>query len=653
MDSRSPFAMISPRYRSDIDGLRAIAVLGVVIYHAFPMVLPGGFIGVDIFFVISGYLISGILYRGHREGNFSYGEFYARRIRRLFPALITMLVLCLAYGWWILLPDEFQRMGKRVGTGLVFIQNFSVWQETGYFDVSSKLKPLLHLWSLALEEQFYLLFPLLLLILWKKKRVNLSVMACLFAASLIACVMMSYWNRSTCFYLLPYRAWEFLGGGLLAWWHQERGGDEKITPSWREVISLLGIAIVIAGMTMLRESQPYPGWRALVPVAGTLLMIEGGKGAYLNKTLLSHPAVVWVGLISYPLYLFHWPILSYLHVVKWDGFPIWMIYIALGLSLALSVAVYYLIEKPLRYHHAKWVMPTLIASYVFTCATGFLVWGGWIPVRNARILAPVGIASGDKSFFDGLTSVSSEVQVFKVGGNGKQTLFIGDSNMMQYAPRVHELLKNNNDSARGAVFACYAGLPPIPSYRRAEDNFQRSLFPEIGRILRSTPHVDRVVIACLWPEYFTGKKSMNRSWDVPANTDQGKKIALESLESFMQQMAYSGRRVSLVLCVPYGLKLSPIEYLRRSFSGATLRKIDPTSAAEFLNANGYAELCGELTQKAANAWAEVIDPMDTLTHDGWCDYVDEQGIPIRYDHAHLRPGFVRTHVRYLDHTMLP
>ena len=156
--------MSSLKYRTDIDGLRAVAVLGVVIYHAFPWMIPGGFVGVDIFFVISGYLISGILYKGHKSGNFSFKEFYARRIRRLFPALITMLVITMAYGWVILLPDEFQQLGKHVASGTLFIQNIVFWQESGYFDTTAILKPLLHLWSLAVEEQFYIFFPPILLL---------------------------------------------------------------------------------------------------------------------------------------------------------------------------------------------------------------------------------------------------------------------------------------------------------------------------------------------------------------------------------------------------------------------------------------------------------------------------------------------------------
>jgi peptidoglycan/LPS O-acetylase OafA/YrhL len=165
----------SLKYRPDIDGLRAVAVLGVIIYHAFPKVLPGGFSGVDIFFVISGYLISGILYKGHREGHFRFKEFYARRIRRLFPSLITVILLCLAYGWLVLLPDEYEKLGKHVAAGTLFIQNMVFWQESGYFDTAAELKPLIHTWSLAVEEQYYVLFPLFLMLFWRLgKRCDLS-----------------------------------------------------------------------------------------------------------------------------------------------------------------------------------------------------------------------------------------------------------------------------------------------------------------------------------------------------------------------------------------------------------------------------------------------------------------------------------------------
>ena len=280
---------VSLKYRSDIDGLRALAVLGVVIYHAFPKVLPGGFSGVDIFFVISGYLISGILYKGHREGGFSFREFYARRIRRLFPALITMLVVVMGYGWVVMLPDEFGQVGKHVAAGSVFIQNVVYWKESGYFDVAANLKPLLHLWSLAVEEQFYIFFPILLVVLWRKPRVLVPAMWILLVVTFVVNVVMSVQNGASDFFLTPYRAWEFLGGSLLAWWHYDRGHEEEV-PAYREVMAWSGAVMLVGGMILLGKEQAYPGWRALVPVGGTLLVMEAGRPCLSSRSRASKPS---------------------------------------------------------------------------------------------------------------------------------------------------------------------------------------------------------------------------------------------------------------------------------------------------------------------------------------------------------------------------
>ena len=360
------------KYRSDIDGLRAVAVLGVVIYHAFPWVIPGGFIGVDIFFVISGYLISGILYKGHREENFSFKEFYARRIRRLFPALITMLVITMAYGWLILLPDEFEQLGKHVAAGTLFIQNIIFWQESGYFDTAASLKPLLHLWSLAVEEQFYIFFPPILLLIWKKKWPLAAIMGVLLLVSMAGNLWMSGHGGVADFFLTPYRAWEFLGGSLLAWWHYDRGHEEEV-PAYREALSWGGLVLLILGMAFIHTGDPYPGWRAIIPVVGTLLLMEGGRSAWVNRQILSNPAVVWIGLISYPLYLFHWPALAFVHIVKGESPKPVYLADALIISLILTVLTYYFIEKKIRHNKSTWTVLILVATFAATGFIGVLV----------------------------------------------------------------------------------------------------------------------------------------------------------------------------------------------------------------------------------------------------------------------------------------
>jgi peptidoglycan/LPS O-acetylase OafA/YrhL len=207
----------SPSYRPDIDGLRAIAVLAVVIYHAFPKILKGGFIGVDVFFVISGYLISTILYEDFSKGRFSFANFYSRRIKRIFPSLIIVLFSCFMFGWFVLTAEEYRQLGKHIAAGAGFISNFIFWNEAGYFDNSADTKPLLHLWSLGIEEQFYIIWPLLLWIAWKSKFSLLGLILLVGTASFILSILGVNRDLVATFYSPQTRFWELLSGSLLAW----------------------------------------------------------------------------------------------------------------------------------------------------------------------------------------------------------------------------------------------------------------------------------------------------------------------------------------------------------------------------------------------------------------------------------------------------
>jgi peptidoglycan/LPS O-acetylase OafA/YrhL len=210
-------ALSHPKYRPDIDGLRAVAVLSVLGFHAFPDVLKAGFIGVDIFFVISGYLISSIIFENIDRGSFSFGQFYGRRIQRIFPALSLVLASCLIFGWFGLLEDEFKQLGKHVAAGAGFVSNFVLWQESGYFDNAAELKPLLHLWSLAIEEQFYIVWPVLLLMVWRRKLLFWLVFAGLLIGSFAISVYLVRVDRVAAFYFPGSRVWELLAGVLLAY----------------------------------------------------------------------------------------------------------------------------------------------------------------------------------------------------------------------------------------------------------------------------------------------------------------------------------------------------------------------------------------------------------------------------------------------------
>ena len=636
------------RYRADIDGLRALAVLGVVIYHAFPQNLPGGFVGVDIFFVISGYLISGILYKGVRESGFSFSEFYARRIRRLFPALITVLLLCLGYGYFILLGNEYRQMGKHVAAGTLFIQNMVFWKESGYWDVASTLKPLLHLWSLAVEEQFYIIFPPLLLLFWKKKWPMVPLLWILLTASLIANLLMSYQSRETDFFITTYRAWEFLGGSLLAWWHYGKNHEEEAP--YGNILSVVGVILLTVSMILLKEREPYPGWRAILPVAGSVMLIAAGRQAWINRQILSHPAVVWIGLISYPFYLFHWPALSFVHIVKGERPADVYIVGALAIAFLLTVATYYLVERPVRFAKSKATIPLLVVAFIMTGVIGITIWIGGIKPHATAEVQKVANAMIDKDFYTGLKQHSSSIGYFTVGGEGRQTLFLGDSNMEQYMPRIACLLKEHHGDSRGAVFITCGGVPPIPGYDVSGSPKGRKLIPLFEGQIGKDPRIDRVVIAALWPLYFKNNNNPNTMDGVPMTETKAQERALQALGELIGRNVALGKKVTLVLGIPTGSELDPRFAIERSFFVVSSRKPSPLKKEAFQKAT--LSITEKIKTTALSHGAEVIAPVDFLTVNGVCIFENEEG-PIRYNGSHLRPGYVREYLKYLDGTVAP
>ena len=331
-------------YRADIDGLRAIAVGSVVFYHAFPHRLPGGFIGVDIFFIISGFLISTILFHGLDAGIFSIADFYRRRVKRIFPALLTVLVFCLVFGWFFLLSDEYRQLGKHIAGGAGFISNILLWGEAGYFDASANAKPLLHLWSLAVEEQFYIFWPLILAFTWKK---HWGFQAIIILALASFGINLFYIGNdlNAAFYSPLSRFWELMLGSLLAYILLYK---PHLLEKYRNLQAFGGCVLLLAGLMLIDHTIHFPGWWALLPTFGACLLIAAGPAAWVNKNILSSKVLVWIGLISYPLYLWHWPIFSFLHIVIGGGQSSKIRLAAIAASVVLAWLTYRLIEKPLR-----------------------------------------------------------------------------------------------------------------------------------------------------------------------------------------------------------------------------------------------------------------------------------------------------------------
>ena len=342
-------AIVRPEtaYRADIDGLRAVSILLVVGYHAQSWLLPGGFIGVDVFFVISGFLITRIILTEVEDGTFGLVKFYARRIRRIFPALAVVLAASYLIGWVILLPDEFALLGESIAAGVAFVSNLFLLRQTSYFAPDAADNPLLHLWSLGIEEQFYIFWPLILLTIFGLRRRRFwmtAIAAASFGVSLLIFLGYKEWS----FYSPASRAWELLVGGLIAERSIGKGGIAGFrSPRADNLLATIGVLAVVGATIGLDRNSLFPGLYALLPVLGAALIILS-PNSRVNRILLSNPVAVLLGKISYPLYLWHWPLLVYLQIVR-NGVPnVAEIWATVIVAVVLSWLTFQFVEKPIR-----------------------------------------------------------------------------------------------------------------------------------------------------------------------------------------------------------------------------------------------------------------------------------------------------------------
>ena len=336
------------RYRAEIDGLRAVAVIPVILFHAGFDVFSGGYVGVDVFFVISGYLITSIILDDLEAGKFNLIGFYERRARRILPALFFIMLICIPFAWMWLMPKDLAEFEKSIFAVSTFSSNFLFWQESDYFDTAAELKPLLHTWSLAVEEQYYILFPLFLILTWRfGKPLVLTSLFIVFVISLGAAEWAAYRQPATAFYLLHTRGWELLLGVFCAFYLN------RFTPSLSPVISqfgsLTGLALILLAVFAYDASTPFPGLYALVPTVGTVLIILFAVAGTAVNALLGHRSLVFFGLLSYSAYLWHQPLIAFARHRSLTEPSDWMIG---GLCIAtfpLAYLSWRYVEKPFRH----------------------------------------------------------------------------------------------------------------------------------------------------------------------------------------------------------------------------------------------------------------------------------------------------------------
>ncbi len=450
-------------YRPEIDGLRAVAVLSVLLYHFGVPGISGGFVGVDIFFVLSGYLIGGLLWAElDATGRIALGRFYLRRVRRLAPAFFAMALVTAFFAYLILLPFELREFGKELIAATVWLSNVLYYQSAGYFDIAAENRVLLHTWSLSVEEQFYIALPLMILLL-RFSRVTLILALILgWAASLAACIWLTPVSPNATFYLFPFRAWELLSGVLLAILLRKRA-----LPAW-SWMSWVGVVVILGSVLFIQPGPAFPGWQAVFPVLGTVLLLANGQDDNAVNRLLGMRAPVFVGLISYSLYLWHWPVLVLSQYWR-GGYAGWAEVLGwMALSFVLAVLSWRFVERPVRQSgrvaSRPLVFGALGAGAVAIGLGGVAFVGQGLPQRfgpepRAHIAASAGFLQDWSRCSVPATGPLAGIEVCGIGPEGPPRVLIwGDSHLRALMDGLS--LAAAEEEVPGLII-WHAGCPPL------------------------------------------------------------------------------------------------------------------------------------------------------------------------------------------------
>ena len=626
-----PDAQRSPLYRPDIDGLRAIAVLLVVGFHAFPNAVPGGFVGVDVFFVISGFLITSLIAQELGEGRFSLLRFYGRRARRIFPALFVVLLACLAAGWIWLLPAEYRTLGANAAWSAGFVANFALLFQAGYFDAASETKPLLHLWSLGIEEQFYVFWPLLLMLTARRKWMWQAALVVLIAS--FACnIALSFTDRTAAFYLPVSRVWELAAGALLA-----LAAARPQTVRVYDAAAASGLVLLAASVLLIDRDSVFPGWWAALPVMGTSLLVFAGPAASINRVLLSHRSLVYVGLISYPLYLWHWPMLVFARIARFGREPtIIMKLVLIGLAFALAHLTYRWIERAFRFGVPSPLKPIgATAGLAVAACAGLLVWAqAGLPARfpgDIQYLVKDFATEANRAYrsraclLEETQGPSGFGQNCVTAGSGARLVLLwGDSYAAHLFPGLADLQSKTNV---GLAQYTASGCPPILGFiSKHRPNCEAINRFVLSRIEATKPHT--VILAGRWNLYNgpTGWGTMDRA----------------AVQATIAKLAANGVQHIVVVGQFPDWSLAPAHILVREHQlGRFIRNasVSGPSAdyrADYLDVEAFA-IDDTVKQFWSAPNATFIAPRAALCREDGCRLLtlDQPPQPIAWDHGHL------------------
>lgn len=635
------------KYRRDIDGLRAVAVLAVVGFHAFPEWFKGGFIGVDVFFVISGYLITSIIFKDLEAGDFSFSDFYSRRIKRIFPALLVVLLTSFIFGWFALLADEFKQLGKHILAGASFLSNIVLWNESSYFDNSADTKPLLHLWSLGVEEQFYIFWPLIIYIAWKRKFSLIKTITLSIIVSFLLNIVTINQDAVAAFYLPQTRFWELWAGSLIALIESHKANNcypvfrkfgglksKKIT----NFTSCVGLTLLAYGFWRISKGTNFPGKWALVPVLGATLMISSGSKAWVNRVLLSNKVAVFFGLISFPLYLWHWPLLSFARIVEGEAPSVATRICLVAISVVLSWTTYRFIERHIRFGGIG--RHTISILLVFMAFVGYLGHTTYIHegyeqrngvkdlINNKNELVRTPERDNDCLKYIGIDNPLFTYCRF-TSANSKDTIaVIGDSHAHVAYPGVAEYLTSKRvNTILLANSSCPPFLGVATGNTPAEKKECRERIEQLLDTVLKHKEIKKVFIFTRGPIYTTGTEPVTGTKDLFSGNRIPINEFTKAAQSSVSKLFDSGKSVFYIMENPelsYAAESCVIRPLKK-----TTKHCSPEKASVLDRQMDYRKAISTLKN------VTVLDSLSAFCPEEKCLVFDNDGSLLYADDDHL------------------
>jgi len=551
-------------YRSEIDGLRALALLPVILFHADIQTFRGGFVGVDVFFVISGYLITSIILTEQRAGTFSLMSFYERRARRILPALFVVTFACVLFAWLWMLPEAMKDFAKSVAAVCTFTSNLFFWRESGYFAPSNQLRPLLHTWSLAVEEQYYLTFPIFLLLAWRMgKRSLLSLLIAVSIVSLAGAQWGAFHMPGTAFYFLPTRGWELMIGVFVAFYLVDKENCNRESHALYQFASLVGILLIAYAVFVFEQLTPWPSLYTLVPTLGTALVIVFAREQTLAHRLLGSRVLVGIGLISYSAYLWHYPLFAFARIRSIDA-PSQATLLALAfIAIIFAYISWRYVEQPIRSRHLFERSTVFVTSAIGGATLLLIGLGGYItsgfPARWDPTVLRLSSANAyhrtqlyaegchlkgsDHTLKNCVRGISTQVPAFAIWGDSHAGVLVHEleESFIEEGLSFLQYTKNN----------CPVSLGLHTKLHKGEDEHCEQFTESTMRDLVDK-NIETVIIASRWLQYVDEdivKASTNRNdlyTQAPTDTEKVWASYAEAIRGLLRNV----RKVILVYPVP-------------------------------------------------------------------------------------------------------